>query len=88
MTEPSQESNVTRKPVKHRFSKRIFFFSACAVIAIIVYCIANADHFASVFNNLGAVLTPLAIGGVIVVFGLGLALFLYRKGRKNSKKEK
>ena len=65
MTEPSQESNVTRKPVKHRFSKRIFFFSACAVIAIIVYCIANADHFASVFNNLGAVLTPLAIGGVI-----------------------
>ncbi len=50
---------------RHRIHKRVFFFGACAVIAVIAFCIANADSFSSMMNNLSAVLTPLAIGCVI-----------------------
>ncbi len=51
---------------KHaRFSKRIFFFSACAVIAILVYAVANSNNLAEVFANIGDILAPVVIGGVI-----------------------
>jgi len=64
-----------------------------------IYTYVTSRMFASIIPIFGAAAAPaaiqmnigkiiMAIGGVIVVFGLGLALFLYRKGRKNSKKEK
>ncbi len=52
-------------PPKKRLSKRFIFFGSCAVIAIIVYCIANAGSFVSLFGLLGDVLSPIFIGGII-----------------------
>ena len=51
--------------IKKRVPKRIFFFSSLAIIAIIAFCIANADSFVSVFDRTGDVLAPLVIGCVI-----------------------
>ncbi len=50
---------------KKRIPKRFFFFASCIVIAIVVFCCANADSIAAVFSNLMSVLSPLIIGGVI-----------------------
>ena len=63
----SHENNTTTPPPppKRPLTKRDFFFAACAVLAIAVYCIANADSFSSVFANLGSILSPLVIGCVI-----------------------
>ncbi len=52
-------------PVRRRIPKRVFFFGGLAIIAIIVFCIANATGFASMFTKLGDVLAPLLIGGAI-----------------------
>ncbi len=52
-------------PTRRRVPKRIFFFSGLAIIAIVVFCIANASGFSSMFAKLGDVLAPLLIGGVI-----------------------
>ena len=71
MTEPQKNSpppapqHPSTPPTRRRVPKRVFFFGACAVIAIIVYCIANANSFVAVFNKLGDVLAPLIIGGII-----------------------
>ncbi len=51
--------------VKKRVPKRLFFFSTLAIIAIILYCIVNADSFVSVFNRLGDVLAPILVGCII-----------------------
>lgn len=59
------EKNTTTPPPKRPLSKRDFFFAACAILAITVYCIANADSFSSVFANLGSILSPLVIGCII-----------------------
>lgn len=59
------EKNTTTPPPKRPLSKRDFFFAACAILAITVYCIANADSFSSVFTNLGSILSPLVIGCII-----------------------
>lgn len=56
--EPSKKPKVTLK-------KRWLFFGILAVIFVTAYCVANFDNFSSVFSKIGAVLTPLAIGGVI-----------------------
>lgn len=48
-----------------RVPKRVIFFGTVAVIAILVYCIANATTFASLFTRLGQVLAPVIIGGII-----------------------
>ncbi len=45
--------------------KRVIFFGTCAVVAILAFCIANADAFVAFFGRIGEVLTPLLIGGVI-----------------------
>ena len=59
------EKNTTTPPPKRPLSKRDFFFAACAILAITVYCISNADSFSSVFANLGSILSPLVIGCII-----------------------
>ena len=66
MSDPHQNppKNPTPPP-KKRLPKRVVFFGACAVIAIAVYCIANANSFSAVFAKLGDVLSPLVIGVVI-----------------------
>ncbi len=50
---------------KRKSTKRSIFFGACAVVAILVFCVANADGVGAVLNRLGDILTPLAIGGAI-----------------------
>ncbi len=49
----------------HIISKKALFFSICAVVAILIYAIANSDNLAQVFTRIGDVLAPLTIGGVI-----------------------
>lgn len=75
-------------PPKKRLPKRVLFFSACVIIAITVYCIANADSFSAMFTNLGDVISPLVIGGVIAYLCNPILKFyeyvLFRKlGRGN-----
>jgi predicted PurR-regulated permease PerM len=48
-----------------RVPKRVIFFGTVAVIAVLVYCIANATSFAALFTRLGQVLAPVIIGGII-----------------------
>ncbi len=52
-------------PEKKHLHKRWFFFGTCAILFIIAFCIANADHFSAVFAKIGTILTPLIIGCVI-----------------------
>ena len=75
-------------PPKKRLPKRVLFFSACVIIAITVYCIANASSFSAMFANLGDVISPLVIGGVIAYLCNPILKFyeyvLFRKlGRGN-----
>ena len=75
-------------PPKKRLPKRVLFFSICVIIAITVYCIANADSFSAMFANLGDVISPLIIGGVIAYLCNPILKFyeyvLFRKlGRGN-----
>ncbi len=66
MTDPHQKATPSPDPAPPKpLPKRVVFFGACAVIAIVVYCIANADSFSAMFAKLGDVLSPLIIGGVI-----------------------
>ncbi len=50
---------------KRGIPKRTIFFGACAVVAILAFCAANADSIGAVFSNIGDILSPLVIGGVI-----------------------
>ncbi len=65
MTEQQHDPNLQTSPPQQRVSKRTIFFGACAVIAILVYCIANAGSFEAVFARIGSVLSPLIIGCII-----------------------
>ena len=65
MTDPQRDPNPHTESTKRRIPKRVFFFGACAIVAITVYCIANADRFAAVFARIGDVIAPLVIGCVI-----------------------
>ena len=64
MTDPQKQS-ATPTYTRKRVPKRVFFFGTCAIVAILVFAIANADSFAHVFNKLGEVLAPILIGCVI-----------------------
>ncbi len=61
---PSPDINA-EQPKKRRFSKRTFFFGACAILAIVIYAVANLDSLVGVFRRLGDILAPVIIGGVI-----------------------
>ena len=54
-----------RASVKRKIAPRTIFFGVCAVLAILAFCIVNADGMTIVFTRLGNILTPLAIGGAI-----------------------
>ena len=64
MTDP-QNQTTTPTYTRKRFPKRVLFFGTCAVVAILIYTIANASSFSHVFARLGEVLTPIIIGCVI-----------------------
>ncbi len=55
----------TGAATKHPIPKKALFFGACAVIAILVYAIANSQNLAQVFVTIGDILAPITIGGVI-----------------------
>ena len=55
----------TPPQAKRRIPKRTLFFGTCAVLAILIYSIANIDSLIGVFRNLGSIFAPLIIGGVI-----------------------
>ncbi len=61
---PHKEAAHTRGGRWH-FSKKALFFGACAVIAIVIYAIANSQNLAQVFNTIGDILAPITIGGII-----------------------
>ncbi len=63
----SDSSNAQPSNVKMRrhVPKRVFFFGTCAVIAIVIYAIVNIGNLSRVFSQLGAILAPITIGGVI-----------------------
>lgn len=65
MTEPHKTPTPSTEPPKRRLPKRVLFFGSCTIIAITVYCIANADSFAAVFARIGDVIAPLVIGCII-----------------------
>ncbi len=65
MSDPQTHSEPSATPPRKRTPKRVVFFGACAVIAILVYCIANASSFEAFFTRIGDVLAPLLIGCVI-----------------------
>ncbi|MBQ3507697.1 MAG: AI-2E family transporter [Clostridia bacterium] len=65
MTEPQHDPNLQTPSAKRHISKRTLFFGSCAVIAILVYCIANATSFEDVFARIGDVVSPLIIGCII-----------------------
>ncbi len=65
MTEPHDQVPHSTKSPTRKIPKRVFFFGACAVVAILVYCIANAHSLSSFFASIGDVISPLIIGGVI-----------------------
>ena len=50
----------TPRRTKHSF--KVLFFGACAVIALIIFSIVNADKFSLVFDMIGAILSPIVIG--------------------------
>ena len=50
---------------KSHFAFKPIFFGACIVIAIAVFCIANADKFSAVVSKIGGMLSPILIGLVI-----------------------
>ncbi len=65
---PAPQAETDPSPVpsqKKKLPKRFLFFASCAVIAILVYSIANAGNIATVFKRLGSILAPLTIGGII-----------------------
>ena len=88
MTDPrDQNSRPSGAPPK-RVPKRVLFFAACAVVAILVYSIANAHSFSTFFAGIADVITPLIIGGVIAYLCNPILKFyeyvLFRKlGRGN-----
>ena len=70
-------------PPKKRPPKRVIFFGACAVTAILVYAIANASDLVAFFARIGDVLAPLIIGCVIAyLFNPFLKFYEYILFRK------
>ncbi len=67
MTDPhNHSSNSNDRPAKKAHTpKRVIFFSACIIIALVVFCIANINSLTGVIGRLGDVLTPIIIGAVI-----------------------
>ncbi len=65
-TQPNEPTPSDTAPrAKAKTPKRVIFFGACAVIAIVVYCIVNLDTISALCTRLGGILSPLVIGGVI-----------------------
>ena len=88
MTDPRDQNPQPPKATPKKIPKRVFFFSVCAVVAILVYSIANAHNFSAFFAGIGDVITPLIIGGVIAYLCNPILKFyeyvLFRKlGRGN-----
>ena len=65
MTDPQNNAAPSATPPKKRPPKRVIFFGTCTVVAILVYCIANASDFTAFFTRIGDVLAPLLIGCII-----------------------
>ena len=65
MTDPHTHPEPSAPQPKKRTPKRVVFFGTCTVVAILVYCIANASNFSAFFARIGDVLAPLVIGCVI-----------------------
>ena len=55
MTDPRDQNPQPPKATPKKIPKRVFFFSVCAVVAILVYSIANAHNFSAFFAGIGDV---------------------------------
>ncbi len=59
---PATDSSV---PAHRKIPKLMLFFGACAVVAILIYAVANNQNLSAVFTSIGDILAPVTIGGVI-----------------------
>ena len=88
MTEPRDQIPRSTKNPPRKIPKRVVFFGTCAIVAVLVYGIANAHSISAFFSLIGDVISPLIIGGVIAYLCNPILKFyeyvLFRKlGRGN-----
>ncbi len=84
----AEEGGTSGKKKKHfHLQKRTVFFGTVAIIAIIIYSIANADSLVQVYSRVGDILAPVIIGGVIAYLCNPIMRFyeyvVFRKMRKS-----
>ena len=65
MNDPQNQHSHRTHAHHQRVPKRIFFFGTCAVIALVIFAIANSTSFSSLFAYVGDVLAPVTIGCII-----------------------
>ena len=86
--ESQQDPNRPPTHIRRRGTKRLFFFGAIAVAALILFGIACSERISGLFAYIGDVLTPVIIGCVLAYLGNPILKFyeyvIFRKfGRGN-----